>query len=147
MTPYQCHVMAGYLSNMANRFRRESPEAGGVVEWLSENANLLGFDRQPFELDSEEFDSKEDMSAKQWRVCRRMLDQAVNSTAAAKPDRLMGRLRRLGRIVRLSAEEISILQLLLRCQTQPEFENLLDTVANGRRRRFHASFHPGCPGR
>ena len=139
MTPYQRYVMSGYLSNMANRFRRESPEAGGVVEWLSENADLLGFDRRSFELDSESFDSKADMSAKQWRVCRRMLDQAVNSTAAAKPDRLMGRLRRLGRIVRLSAEEISILQLLLRYQTQPEFEDLVDTVVDGRRRRFHPS--------
>ena len=137
LNPYQRHVMTGYLSNMANRFRRESPEAGGVVEWLSENADLLGFDRQSFELDSEAFESKADMSTKQWRVCRRMLDQSLKSTAAAKPDRLMVRLRRLGRIIRLSAEEISILQLLLRYQTQPEFEDLLDTVANGRRRKFH----------
>ena len=137
LNPYQRHVMAEYLSNMANRFRRESPEAGGVVEWLSENADLLGFGRRSFELDSEAFESKADMSAKQWRVCRRMLDQSLKSTAAAKPDRLMVRLRRLGRIIRLSAEEISILQLLLRYQTQPEFEDLLDTVANGRRRKFH----------
>ena len=137
LTPYQRQVMAGYLSNMANRFRRESPEAGAVVEWLSENADLLGFDRQSFELDTEAFESKADMSAKQWRVCRRMLDQVLKSTAARKPDRLMARLRRLGRIIRLSAEEISILQLLLRYQTQPEFEDLLDTVANGRRRNYH----------
>ena len=137
LNSYESQVITGYLSNMANRFDRESPEAGGVVEWLTENASLLGFDRRSFELDSEPFDSREEMSAKQWRVCRRMLDQAAKSTAAAKPDRLMGRLRRLGRIIRLSAEEISILQLLLRYQTQPEFEDLLDTVANGRRRRFH----------
>lgn len=137
LNTYERHVITGYLSNMANRFDRESPEAGGVVEWLTENASLLGFDRRSFELDSEPFDSREEMSAKQWRVCRRTLDDAVKSTAAKRPDRLMSRLRRLGRIIKLSAEEISILQLLLRYQTQPEFEDLLDTVANGRRRRFH----------
>lgn len=154
LNPYQRHVITGYLTNMANRFDRESPEAGGVVEWLTENASLLGFDRRSFELDSEPFDSKEEMSAKQWRVCPRMLDDAVKSTAAKRPDRLMSRLRRLGRIIKLSGEEISILQLLLRYQTQPEVEDLLDTVANGRRRRFHrsvlnlkyrlAAAHPGA---
>ena len=137
LNSYERHVVTGYLSNMANRFDRESPEAGGIVEWLTENAGLLGFDRRSFDLDSEPFDSKEEMSAKQWRVCRRMLEQAAKPPAAKRPDRLMSRLRRLGRIIRLSAEEISILQLLLRYQTQPEFEDLLDTVANGRRRRFH----------
>ena len=97
LNSYECHVITEYLSNMANRFDRESPEAGGVVDWLTENASLLGFDRRSFEVDSEPFDSREEMSA----------------------------------------EEISILQLLLRYQTQPEIEDLLDTVANGRRRRFH----------
>ena len=139
LNPYQRHVMAGYLSNMANRFHRESPEAHGVVEWLTENADLPGLDRRSLELESESFDSKERMSAKQWRVCRRMLDDVVKDTAATRPDRLTRRLRRLGRVIRLSAEEISILQFLLRYQTQPEFEDLFDTVANGRHRRFHRS--------
>ena len=139
LNTYERHVITGYLSNMANRFDRESPEASGVVEWLTENASLLGFDRRSFDLDSEPFDSKEEMSAKQWRVCRRILDQAAETTVPIRYDRLMRRLRRLGRIIRLSAEEISVLQLLLRYQTQPEFEDLLDTVVNGRRRRFHHS--------
>ena len=137
LNTYERHVITGYLSNLAKRFDRESPEASGVVEWLTENAGLLGFDRQSFELDSEPFDSKEKRSAKQWRVCRRTLDRAAKSTASARNDRLMRRLRRLGRIIRLSAEEISVLQLLLRYQTQPEFEDLLDTVAVGRHRKFH----------
>ena len=119
LNTYERHVITRYLSNMANRFDRASPEASGVVEWLTDNADLLGFDRRSFDLDSEPFDSKEEMSAKQWRVCRRMLDQAAKSPTAKRPDRLMSRLRRLGRIVRLPAED------------------LLDTVANGRRRRFH----------
>ena len=104
---------------------------------MTENASFLGFDQRSFELDSEPFDSKEEMSAKQWRVCRRILDQGAETTVPIRYDRLMRRLRRLGRIIRLSAEEISVLQLLLRYQTQPEFEDLLDTVANSRRRRFH----------
>ena len=137
LNTYERHVITGYLSNMANRFDRESPEAGGVVDWLTENAGLLGFDRRSFDLDSEPFDSKDEMSAKQWRVCRRILDQAAKSTALVRNDRLMRRLRRLGRVIKLSAEEIAVLQLLLRYQTQPEFEDLLDTVANGGGRRFH----------
>ena len=137
LNTYERHVITGYLSNMANRFGRESPEAGGIVEWLTENAGLLGFDRRSFDLDSEPFDSKEEMSAKQWRVCRRILDQAAESTASVRNDRLIRRLRRLGRIIKLSAEEISVLQLLLRYQIQPEFEDLLDTVANSGRRGFH----------
>ena len=139
LNSYERHVMAGYLSNMANRFHRESPEAHGVVEWLTENADLPGLDRRSLELESESFDSKERMSAKQWRVCRRMLDDVVKDTVATRPDRLTRRLCRLGRVIRLSGEEISILQFLLRYQTQPEFEDLVDTVANGRHRRFHRS--------
>ena len=139
LNTYERHIVTGYLCNMAKRLDRKRFEASGVVDWLNENGDLLGFDRQSFDLDSERFNSKEEMSAKQWRVCRRILDQAAKSKAPAKNDRLMRRLRRLGRIIRLSAEEISILQLLLRYQTQPEFEYLLDTVANGGRRRFHHS--------
>ena len=137
LNTYERHVVTGYLCNMAKRLDRKRLEASGMVDWLNENGDLLGFDRQSFDLDSERFNSKEEMSAKQWRVCRRILDQAAKSKAPVRNDRLMRRLRRLGRIVRLSAEEISILQLLLRYQTQPEFEDLLDTVANGGRRRFH----------
>ena len=139
LNSYERHVMAGYLSNMANRFHRESPEAHGVVEWLTENADLPGLDRRSLELESESLDSKERMSAKQRRVCRRMLDDLAKDTAGMRPDRLTRRLRRLGRVIRLSAEEISILQFLLRYQTQPEFEDLFDTVANGRHRGFHRS--------
>ena len=106
---------------------------------MTENADLPGLDRRSLELESESFDYKERMSAKQWRVCRRMLDDVAKDTAATRPDRLTRRLRRLGRVIRLSAEEISILQFLLRYQTQPEFEDLVDTVANGRHRRFHRS--------
>ena len=125
LNTYERHIITGHLSNMANRFDRESPEAGGIVEWSTENSGLFGFDRRSFDVDSEPFDSKEEMSAKQWRVCRRILDQAAESTAAVRYDWLMRRLRRLGRIIKLSAEEISVLQLLLRYQTQPEFEDLL----------------------
>ena len=32
LNTYERHVITGYLSNMANRFDRESPEASGVVE-------------------------------------------------------------------------------------------------------------------
>ena len=137
LNTYERHIITVYLSNMANRFDSKTPQAGGIMEWLTENAYLLGFDRLSFDLDPEPFDYKAGMSARRWRVCRKVLGQAAESTAAVRCDRLMRRLRRLGRIIKLSAKEISVLQLLLLYQTQPEFEGLFDTAAEGRYRGFY----------
>ena len=146
LNTYERHVITGYLSNMANRFGRESPEAGRIVEWLTENAGLLGFDRRSFDLDSEPFDSKEEMSAKQWRVCRRILDQAAESTAAVRYDRLMRRLRRLGRIIKLSAEGRHEQGVHEPSSGGQRVADAMDHQRSPRQERHHSAAHDLCAG-
>ena len=130
LSHYERSLVIGYLSNAAKEMRPRSEEARALVEWVTDKANHLSLDaRELKELsDRYEYDAN-GVSRRHWRACRSVLHSATASIRKVKPDRLTRRLRRLGGIVGLSSQDLSILQLLVRYLTQPVVEDLVDTVA------------------
>lgn len=124
LNSYERYLLLKYLSNMIERFTRRWPEAQELVEWLAENGELLELDGRLLKSD----EGDEGVSVSQWRTCRQLVDQAVKSAGKPNPDPLFRRLRRLGEVVGLSPDDISILQFFLRYETHPVYEDMIDKV-------------------
>lgn len=141
MTGYMRRLMLRYLSNLAARTRRTAPQGRKFAKWVMDNADELdlpGYAENPRLEDS--IREHEEPSAEDWgRLCETVTTEH-KASSRVRPDLTARRIRSLGRHMRLSGTDVALLELLLRYQTQPMVESMLDEInppyANHRRQTF-----------
>ena len=132
LTTYERHLVLRYLANAVSSLHRDSPEAGELTDWVSENTGLLGLSASAIELCGERprrRKSKSGFSKSQWNELRdHLLEGNRTDARRVRADRLTVRLRSLGREMRLSRTDLAILEILLRYRSHPVVESLVDSV-------------------
>ena len=141
LTTYERRLIAFYLSNAAARLRHHDPEALELSDWLARRENRATFGggrrlpRMDWEIDME--DGRERLSAEKWRALQETLRDEHTALKRTRCDPTAQRLRHLGKTVGLTPTDADILELLLRFQTQPVIESMIDEIF-GRPRRVRA---------
>ncbi len=155
LTDYERHLILFSLANAANHFHHDDGEASELVEWLDERKNRteLGIEknltkdirnllcskgRQP-RMTVEHADPEE-MSARQWRGFRQTLREKSLTAGNALYDRTAQRLRDLEGMTGLTPMDVDILEFLLRYDTQPFIESMIDDITDRRRRSSPLDF-------
>ena len=123
-----------YLRNAASRIHHTSPETEKLAEWVAENWDLALTDNTE-ELEQYRPYKHEEMSAREWRDLRETLEGGHSACDGSPPDRTAARLQSLGRRLDLAADDVAILELLLRYRVQPVLESLIDLLGDHRRSR------------
>ena len=138
LTTYERRLIAFYLSNVAARLRHDDPEASELADWLTrrENRTGLGGGRRRPRMDWAD-PGEQRMSAQKWRGIQETLRSEYAALKGTRCDRTAQRLRRLGKTVGLTPTDADLLELLLRYQTQPLIESLIDDIF-GLTRRIRA---------
>ena len=118
LTTYERPLVLRYLANAVSRLHRDSPEAGKLMDWVSENTDLLSLSASAVELCRERprrRKSKSGFSRSEWSELRDHLLQGNRTEAGrVRADRLTVRLRSLVREMRLSRTDLATLEVLLR---------------------------------
>ena len=140
LTDYERHLIACYLVNAASRFHYHDREAVNLAEWVTDSDNLMTFEsgRRRSRVRRANIKACDGLSAQQWRRLGETLRSEYSATKQARPDRTARRLRRLGKTTGLSRTDADILELILRYQTQPNVESMIDAVFNCTTRRSSA---------
>lgn len=153
-TPYESRLGLLWIANAASRIRWRRPEAASLAEWVAENVEVLEAGlagrgggihaaviaeiagecediltnrRRLAHAEQAEEDSGK--SGRQvWQRLGTALRRASDAAQAIKPDATALRLRQLAHITRLENTDLQIVEMLLRYQTQPALESLLDNV-------------------
>ena len=136
---YERHLIAFYLANAAAHLYHRDKEAERLAEWVIDRDNRAAFGREgksPF-ADGAETDFDERMSEGMWRRLRQTLRDECAETKRAPRDQAARRLRCLAKTMGLSRTDVAILELLLRYETQPFIESMVDDVLLRRSRRYH----------
>ncbi|MDD9982289.1 MAG: hypothetical protein OXU81_13175 [Gammaproteobacteria bacterium] len=130
LSTYEQHLLASYLVNVASSLHHRDPEASELAEWVADKASRIarGRNRRRFRRHGVDEDHEEGMSASKLRALRETLRAALVATGKPRGDRPALRVRRLGRTLSLTRTDIDILELLLRYQTQPVIESMIDDV-------------------
>ncbi len=128
LTAYERYLLACYLANAASGLRRRDPETAALAGWAADRENriALGAGRRRRRL-TPDYDR---VSKEQFRDLRETL-QAERPARAPRRDRTGQRLLRLSQTAGLTRTDAAILELLLRCQTHPVFEGLVEDVFVG----------------
>ncbi len=119
MTPYAQHLLFHYLANVASRFPRSSKIAQELYDWVTDHADLLGFE-------DKNRSAREKPSRQEWKDIITALRDKRSTTQDAPEDPIAHNLRTLGTTMGLSETDMAILNLLLRCRTQPELESMVN---------------------
>ena len=137
LTNYERRLAVSYLANAVSSVHRDSPEASELVDWVSENADLLGLATPVIELCEgrpRRRKATSGLSKRQWGDLRNLVLEARQAGGRrARADRLAVRLRNLGREMQLSKADVAILEILLRYRSHPVVESLVDSVFEGGR--------------
>ena len=131
LSAYERRLLAFYLVNAASRLHYRDHEASNLAEWVADTANgvsTFGTMGQRFRARDMDPKSEDGMSARRWRGLRLTLRAEHAATRNARQDRIARRLRRLGKMTGLTRIDVEILELLLRYQTQPVIEGMIDHV-------------------
>ena len=142
-TPYEQHLMFCYLANAASRLHCHSKEAEKLIEWVADNAdelNLEGMVQLPRRRSFRD-ESKTGPSKQEWQAFRKILESKRSTTKNAPEDVTARRIRSLGKTTGLSPMDMDILNFMLRCETQPVIESLVDDVFDMRSRRKMAKLN------
>ena len=128
-TAYERHLLAVYLSNAASSLHHRNEEASALATWVAEREyrTVFASTRKRRHRRRLELDADEGMSARRLRHLQKALEDE-RSTTKARCDRTGRRLRRLAKTTGLSRTDVGILELLLRYQTQPIIESMVDDV-------------------
>ena len=147
LTPYIRHLVFTYLDNIVRRVNRRQPEASAVIEWLGDNIGLLELDGDELDLPSTHR-SDPPPSEKVWKRLRRVVAAERETTTGTKPDRAARRLVGLREMIGLSRDDVAILEVILRYETDPIVEDAIDEVFAGGRHRLGRAMnlrHPSLP--
>ena len=135
LSAYIRHLIFTYLDNIVRRVNRRQPQAASLVEWVAENIGLLELDADALDLPSD-LRSDSPPSERVWKRLRRVVGAERKAGLGRSSDRAAGRLVDLGEMIGLSREDIAILEIILRYETHPVVEDLMDDVFSGRRHRL-----------
>ena len=128
LTAYERHLLACYLANAASGLHRRDREAAALAEWVADKENRVALvdarRRRRARRWNPDYDK---VSKEQFRTLRQAL-QDERSAGARRRDRTGQRLLRLAQTTGLSRTDTAILELLLRYQTHPVFESMIDDV-------------------
>ena len=152
LNAYERQLILFYLSNAASRFHHAFPgKKEALAEWVAENRDLLAFEDENEEPDEhrESRHHEKEISAREWKYLRETLEKEhAAACEGERKDHTARLLQRLGREMDLAPEDIAILEILLRHETQPIFVSLIDSFESGRhyhRQRFFNVTHPILP--
>ncbi|MDE0198664.1 MAG: hypothetical protein OXK78_10755, partial [Caldilineaceae bacterium] len=167
LTPYESRLGLTWLANAAERIHHRRPEAAELAEWVNENIEALvaslagqgcgidveglaeaagecgsGRPRRRLSRAKRAAEESGETSVQAWRRLRAALRRASNATQAIKPDATALRLQQLARITRLEDSDLEVVEMLLRYQTQPALESLLDDVYSAGTPRYSRRSSP-----
>ena len=141
LNAYEQRLMAFYLANAAAALHHRDREASDLAEWVADRENRVAFGRRkrpPSAIRAAAGrrggGGDEGMSGGRWRALGEALREEYSATRKARPDRTSQRLRRLARTTGLSRTDVDLLELVLRYQTQPVIESMIDDVFRSSRR-------------
>ena len=138
LTAYERHLIAFYLANAAARVHHRDREASALADWIADRDNRSAYDRRKdlfSRLARGDIELDEPISARQFRCLKQALRDECASTKGTKLDRTAQRLRWLGKATGLEPIDIDILEVLLRYQTQPVIESMVDDIFGRASRR------------
>ena len=127
---YERHLIVSYVANAAARLHHRDRAASALAEWMigSDDGAAFASRRLRSRLDRANIDPEESLSSSDWRSFRRALRDECAATTQPQPDLTARRLWRLAETTGLNRTDIAILELLLRYQTQPIVESMIDEV-------------------
>ena len=129
LTAYMRRLIVGYLANIAARVRYRSPEGRELVKWVLNSADILnlpGYGENT--LLQEHARSEGEIPADEWRRLLRILATEHRALRRVRCDLTARRVRSLGRYMCLSRTDIALLEFVLRYETQPVIESLVDEI-------------------
>ena len=147
LNAHERHLLTFYLANAASAFHHVDREASSLVKWVADRENLVAHGRwsRRFGSNGMKPDLQEAMSAEQWRRLAETLRDESAATKQARPDRIARRLQSLAATADLSRTDLGILELLLRYQTRPIIESMVDDVFGPAGRRFQKTINLNHP--
>ena len=135
LSAYIRQLILTYFDNIVRRVNRRQPQAASLVEWIAENIGLLELDADALDLPSD-LRSDSPPSERIWKRLRRVIAAERKAGTGTSPDRAARRLVDLGEMIGLSRHDLAILEVVLRYETHPVVEDLIDDVFSGRRHRL-----------
>ena len=143
---YERRLILSYVSNAASVLHHDCAEAGALAKCVAERVDLLTVADCAAKRIEEKFCaySEGKFSAAQWQQLRDVLKSQQAASKRVRADRTALRIRRLGREMQLSRTDIAILEFLLRYQTQPVIESIVDEVFTTRYTRRMHILNVGC---
>ena len=129
LTAYMRRLILGYLTNIAARVRHRSPEGRELVKWVLNSADILnlpGYEENT--LLQERARREGEIPADEWGRLLRILATERRALRRVRCDLTARRVRSLGRYMGLSRTDISLLEFVLRYETQPVIESLVDEI-------------------
>ena len=136
LNAYEQRLVAFYLANAASALHHRDREASDLAEWIADRENRMAFGsrkrRSPLRAGKAGRD--EGMSGGKWRALQAALCEEYSVARKARPDRTAQRLRRLAKTTGLTRTDVDVLELVLRYQTQPVIESMIDDVFRPSRR-------------
>ena len=128
LTAYERHLLAFYLANAASGLHHRDREAAALAGWAADKENRIALGGGRRRRRTRQWDPDYDsISKEQFRSLRKTL-QDERPAGAPRRDRTGQRLQRLSQTAGLSRTDTAILELLLRYQTHPVFESLIEDV-------------------
>ncbi len=127
---YERHLIFSYLANAAERLHHRHKATASLADWLiNPNDHPEVASRSLLcRLERADIDPDDRISAHQLRELRQALRDERAATRQARPDMMARRLQRLAETTGLDRTDVAILELLLRYQTQPVIEAMVDDV-------------------
>lgn len=134
LTAYLRRLILHYLANAASRIRHRAPEAAALVKWVLECADHLALtDYAENPRMRERLERHDEVSAWEWERLGKALSREANASRRVRPDRTAQRIRRLGKYMQLAPTDMALLEVLLRYETEPLIESMLDDIFSHRR--------------
>ena len=136
LNAYEQRLIAFYLANAASALHHRDREASDLAEWIAdrENRTAFGSRKRRAPLRAGKGGRGEGLSGGRWRALGEALREEYSVARKARPDRTAQRLRRLASATGLTRTDVDVLELVLRYQTQPVIESMIDDVFRSSRR-------------
>ena len=134
LSAYIRRLTLRYLTNIAKRVRYRTPEAAELVKWVLSYADQLGladYAEKPALLNRVE--SEREMTAFEWGRLRSVLERECKATARVRRDATGRRVRHIASHMGLAPLDLALLELLLRYETEPLIDSMIDDVLCSRR--------------
>ena len=129
LTAYTRRLIMGYLTNIAARVRHHSPEGRELVKWILNSADILNLPGYSENTLLQEHARREgEIPADEWGRLLDILASEYRASKRVRGDLSARRVRSLGRYMGLSPTDIALLEFVLRYETQPVIESLVDDI-------------------